>query len=60
MEGWTQQKELLFLQNGGHGMIFKTREGRIMLAIHSPNERYQERPVFLELEEKEQWLRVKG
>lgn len=60
MEGWTRQKELLFSQNGSHGMIFKTREGRIILAIHSPYKRYQERPVFLELEEKEQWLRVKG
>ncbi|MCD8327046.1 MAG: glycoside hydrolase family 43 protein [Lachnospiraceae bacterium] len=58
LEGWTQLKEPLFSQNGGHGMIFKTREGRIMLALHTPNEPSKERPVFLELEEKGQELRV--
>lgn len=58
MEGWTQLEEPLFKEDGGHGMIFKTKEGRIMLALHTPNEKYKERPVFLELEEREARLSV--
>lgn len=34
---WTQQEELLFAQNGGHGMIFKTFDQRLMLVFHQPN-----------------------
>ncbi len=59
MEGWTQLKEPLFKEDGGHGMIFKNKEGRIMLALHTPNEKYKERPVFLELEEREARLSVR-
>lgn len=59
MEGWTQLKEPLFQEDGGHGMIFKTKEGRIMLALHTPNEKYKERPVFLELEERDARLWVR-
>ncbi|MCD8131151.1 MAG: glycoside hydrolase family 43 protein [Lachnospiraceae bacterium] len=59
MEGWTQLKEPLFQEDGGHGMIFKTKEGRIMLALHTPNEKCKERPVFLELEERDARLWVR-
>ena len=34
---WIQQKNLLFDQNGGHGMLFKTFDGRLMLTFHQPN-----------------------
>ncbi len=34
---WKQQDNLLFDQNGGHGMLFKTFDGRLMLTFHSPN-----------------------
>ncbi|GGC13853.1 glycosyl hydrolase family 43 [Parapedobacter defluvii] len=34
---WIQQEKLLFDQNGGHGMLFKTFDGRLMLTFHSPN-----------------------
>ena len=37
----------LFLENGGHGMLFKTREGQTLLALHRPNEHLKERPLFL-------------
>lgn len=46
---WNQQQSPLFHENGGHGMIFTTLEGRKMLAIHTPNETPQERAVFFEL-----------
>src|SRR5690606_2271504 len=34
---WIQQENLLFDQHGGHGMLFKTFDGRLMLTFHQPN-----------------------
>ena len=34
---WRQQKEPLFTKNSGHGMIFKTLDGRLCLTFHGPN-----------------------
>ena len=48
---WKQQKAPLYSTDGGHGMIFKNRDGRIFLAIHRPNNSPNERPVFLEMHE---------
>lgn len=43
---WSHAKSPLFAKDGGHGMIFKTLENETMLALHSPNAKLQERPVF--------------
>ncbi len=40
--------------DGGHGMIFETLDGRLMLSIHSPNNSTEENmthAIFLELED---------
>lgn len=34
---WKQQQNLLFAKNGGHGMLFKSLDGRLMLTLHGPN-----------------------
>ena len=34
---WKQQKNLLFEENGGHGMIFKTFDGKLCIVLHAPN-----------------------
>ena len=34
---WVQQDDLLFEQNGGHGMIFRTFDDKLILALHQPN-----------------------
>lgn len=34
---WKQQENPLFDQHGGHGMLFKTFDGRLMLTFHQPN-----------------------
>ena len=34
---WRQQDDLLFEAHGGHGMIFKTFDGRLCLVFHAPN-----------------------
>jgi len=47
---WVQEEAPLFQSDGGHGMIFRTFDGRLMLTIHTPNRTPDERPIFLELE----------
>ena len=37
----------LFERDGGHGMLFRTKDGRLMLTLHHPNEHLKERPCFL-------------
>lgn len=46
---WHQQEKPLFKADGGHGMIFKTFDGRLMLALHQPNTHTKERAKFFEL-----------
>ena len=41
------QTDPLFLEDGGHGMLFRTPEGRTYLALHSPNTHLLERPRFI-------------
>lgn len=53
---WHHQKELLFDQNGGHGMIFTDKDGRLSFILHSPNDTLLERPVILSLQEKDDTL----
>lgn len=56
---WVQDPEPLFRTDGGHGMIFRDLEGRLMLTLHSPNETPLERPHFFLLEERDGKLRRK-
>lgn len=56
---WKQDERLLFRRDGGHGMLFRTFQGELLLALHSPNKHLEERPVFYEIEEKDNWLYVK-
>jgi len=46
---WRQISEPLFKADGGHGMIFKTFEGQLMLVIHQPNRSPEERARFFQL-----------
>jgi len=47
---WKQLEKPLFEKDGGHGMLFKTFEGKILFTLHQPNCNPDERPVFFELE----------
>ena len=49
--------EPLFRKDGGHGMIFRTKEGKILLSLHNPNHTPQERPRFFEIVEENGLLR---
>ncbi|MDR2482849.1 MAG: hypothetical protein LBD08_04370 [Treponema sp.] len=42
--------------DGGHGMLFQSREGMLYLAIHHPNKTPFERPLFVEVRERNDTL----
>lgn len=56
---WSHDPEPLFKNDGGHGMIFRTLDNQLMLSIHSPNRRPEERALFLPLEETHDSLRIR-
>ena len=43
---WSHEDKPLFAKDGGHGMVFRTFDGRLMLTIHQPNCTPNERAVF--------------
>lgn len=56
---WKHVAKPLYEKDGGHGMIFSFK-GKSYLAIHYPNEpKLKERPIFLEVEEKDGLLCIK-
>jgi GH43 family beta-xylosidase len=50
---WIQSNKPLYNADGGHGMIFQGGGGTLYLAIHRPNKTPFERPIFVELIEKD-------
>ena len=58
---WRQQENLLFDKHGGHGMIFKTFDGRLCVVLHAPNSPSgQERAHIFEIEDLGHTLRLKS
>lgn len=49
---WQQFEKPLWEKDGGHGMLFRTFDGGLLLTLHTPNESPKERPLFVEVEEK--------
>ena len=47
---WIQRAEPLYPANGGHGMLFREKDGSLWFTLHSPNDKYLERPVFFPVE----------
>lgn len=54
---WKQQTEPLYKEDGGHGMLFTTFEGKLMMVLHSPNNSGS-RPRIFEMEDTGETLRV--
>ncbi len=48
----------IYTQNGGHGMIFKTLEDKLVLALHQPNSEKLERLHLFEIIDTEDTLKV--
>lgn len=45
--------EPLLPGDGGHGMVFRTYDGKMMFVMHTPNVGPKERPCLIEVEEKD-------
>jgi beta-xylosidase len=48
---WVQEEQALYAADGGHGMLFHGLDGKLYLAIHTPNKTPDERAIFVELVE---------
>ena len=51
VDGHFAQLPPLFEQDGGHGMLFRTKEGQLTLTLHGPNQHLLERPHFIPVDE---------
>ncbi|MCV9389288.1 glycoside hydrolase family 43 protein [Reichenbachiella ulvae] len=56
---WRQIEKPLFKAHGGHGMIFKTFEGQLMLSFHQPNSGKLERAQLFEIKDKGDHIALK-
>jgi hypothetical protein len=56
---WEHDAQPIWGKDGGHGMIFRAFDGHLFMTLHAPNKTPDERPVFIEIEETENSLRVK-
>ena len=55
---WIQQEEPVYSDNGGHGMLFESFDGKLMCVLHAPNNR-ESRPHIFEMEDTGTGLRIK-
>jgi len=55
---WEQDPDPLYAGDGGHGMLFRTFGGGLMLALHTPNKTPDERPILLPVVEEDGHLRL--
>ena len=47
---WNHDSRLLVSRDGGHGMVFRSFDGRLLFTCHQPNQTPLERPRLMELE----------
>ena len=47
---WHQIDQPFFPENGGHGMAFLDKNGKLWFTLHFPNDKYQEHVTFIELD----------
>ena len=46
IDGRFTQIDPLFMEDGGHGMVFRALDGQLYMTLHSPNHHPDERPFF--------------
>lgn len=56
---WKQQKDVLYCQDGGHAMIFKAFDGRLLMTLHQPNSGKIRARIF-EIDDLGQTLKIKN
>lgn len=55
---WTQDMRLLLTEDGGHGMLFRNKAGKLYFVCHKPNVFLKERPYFIPIIEKDDSIYV--
>ncbi len=55
---WNHTAPLIFNTDGGHGMVFRDKDGSLKLSLHSPNYRPMERAVFFDIKYNGEYLEV--
>lgn len=55
---WKQIATPVFEKDGGHGMLFRSLDGRLMMTFHQPNKGPLERPKLFEVTEQKDTLTV--
>jgi GH43 family beta-xylosidase len=58
IDGEWEQADILFDNDGGHGMLFRDFNGKLILTLHTPNKTPNERVIFLEVEETEKGIKI--
>jgi len=58
IDGKWEQTDILFDSDGGHGMVFRDLNDKLILTLHTPNKTPHERTIFLEAEETENGIKV--
>lgn len=56
---WIQQR-VLYPHDGGHGMLFKSLDGRLLMALHQPNRAGRERLHLFEITDDGEGLAIKN
>jgi len=54
---WVQQAEPVFKDDGGHGMLFTAFDGKLMMVLHTPNDRNSRSCIF-EMEDTGETLKI--
>ena len=57
---WKHNSDRLFENNGGHGMIFRTFEGQLVIGLHQPNTSPDERMQLYKLKDTGETLELDG
>lgn len=60
LDGKWEQLTPLFIDDGGHGMIFEDMNGGLRLTLHTPNTKNEEHPAFFTLEDTGDRLSIIG
>lgn len=56
---WKQEAEPIYSEDGGHGMLFRTFDGKLKMSLHSPNSGGKERARFMEVRESGESLQIR-
>jgi len=55
---WKHYSELLYKEDGGHGMLFKDKLGQLLFTMHYPNTNDLERPVIVKVKEQNNTIAI--